>query len=205
MDISTDQKNLNCREAQLLLTVIDQKKPYHEMNDAERSAIQHYILCEECGYLGLAKIRKVNIHCIDAILTWAQNPALEYDQKTLYEQLVKEHILGHGMNDREPCREGPCYELRFHATRQRGSSSFDPTEILINLFPALLNIFYKEKWPLDKLFEIQRNRTEKLLDDIENGEIIWLTGQYHHTFELITEIQKHIEGLQMLAIELAKS
>lgn len=212
---------LLCREAQLILNVIPLRKNMSEMKEEEIASIRHYVYCNDCRDRGLADILDTKFSCKEAILVWAERAgALWLDCssvfgpriKTLIELYAAEHVWGkyQWKNSRggfgweiggAGCRERSCLNLHSYWARVPiGNSAGDGPGGVIYLFPFLFEIFLKEKWPLEELLAIQKNRIAAVLKDIESGKITVSRGHYNSIDELIEEMREHVVALQKLAV-----
>lgn len=211
---------LSCREANLIIRLTPLEKNFEKMCEEEVAAIKHYLGCGGCRDRGLADILERQLTCREAVLVWAKhaqalwqscNPAIFFTSKTLLETYAVEHVWGkfqwrnsRGGCDWDPttaCHENPCRSLQYYwASIPMSSSAGDGPEGVINLFHTLAEIFLKEKWPLNKLLTIQKNRITMLIRDIQNNKVTVSTGHYHSVDELIAEINVHVAVLQKLTL-----
>lgn len=220
MKAEKSEIELSCREAHLILRVIPLRKNVSEMKKEERASIEHYLHCKDCLDRGLADILDTKLSCKEAILVWAEHagelwlhclPIFGYRIKTLIELYATEHVWdeyqrenhmddGSDWKIHTGCREHSCQTLCNYWKSI-------PTVLLsgsvggaIHLFPFLFEIFLKEKWSLDELLVVQKNRISAVLKDIKDGKITVLSGHYHSIDELMAEMQEHVAALQKLAV-----
>lgn len=220
IQVEKPELELSCREAHLVLRVIPVDKNGKEMKKEEVAAVRHYICCKDCRDRGLAEILDTKLSCQEAIFVWARtaqalwlscSPALCISAETLLEFYAVEHVWGKyqwknsmggdGWDTFTGCRERPCRALHYHWDNvPMSSSAGNGPGGVIHLFPFLIEVFIKEKWPLDELLAIQKKRIADVLQDIKSGKVTVSSGHYFSIGELMEEIQEHIAALQKFAV-----
>jgi hypothetical protein len=203
---------LSCRESQLLLKVIPMEKELSGGSPEEKAAAGHYIGCDPCQRKGLHEITGTKLSCQEAILVWAKsNRALflsgRDDIKT---QLAKEHVWGrwvkrtddHGFDSSfERCQNKPCEKLFIYWQRVPMSSHYDGGSGVIHLLPAVLEIFREQKWSLNEILKIQRERISLVIEHLAKRKIPPPGGHYNDLYEPQVEVNANVKALQELILD----
>lgn len=217
-EVKTEKMKISCREARLILRIIPLQKRAQNMKEEEIAAIKHYLYCKTCRDPGLGEILDEKLSCQEALLVWAEHPgALWLDANpswlisihTLNELYAVEHVWGKyqwtdiekgfgGENIATACQRYPCVALRTYWQNVSLSLFNDGADGVIEEVPFILRIFLKEKWPLDKLLEIQKKRMSDVLKCIQNREITVSRGHYHEIDELVREVLANFHSLQKI-------
>lgn len=216
-EVKKEKIELSCRETKLILRVIPLRKNAKDMKEEEIAAVGHYLYCESCRNFGLAEILDTKLPCKDVLLVWAERPGalwlnfgpLSVQLETLIEEYAVEHVWGkyqwknkmggYGYDNFTACRKQSCQALRsYWYDVPMSTMAGDGAEGVIHELPFFLEIFLKEKWPLDRFFEIQRKRMRQVIKDIKSGNISVSQNHYHSTDELAQEVQANIDALQKL-------
>jgi hypothetical protein len=216
----------SCREARLVIRSISLRKNGNEMREEELAAVGHYLTCKKCRDTGLANIHEEKLTCREAILVWAEASCALWQNcapyaplliaNRLVEHYAVEHVWGkyqwkktprggNGWDEFYGCSERACLALHSYWSKiPMSSGAGDGPQGVICLFPFILHeIFIKEGWSLNKLFEVQRKRVAALLEDIAIGGVNVGHGHYNSAIELFAETQQHIATLQRLALRVA--
>ena len=213
-----EEMELTCKEARLVLKVIDINKKRENMIPEEVGAVAHYFCCGECKNLGLNEILAKKITCQEALEIWAAKPGPRFlcGTDTLKEELAVEHIWGRlgtrrlpsGSTVPEPhlgaCRKDPCTKLRMYWVNAPLSCAYDGEKETAAQIPFLIRVFLEENWPLEKLLEIQYQRMETLLEGLLVGDVGECRGIYSRIEDLKQEVKVNIQGLQIILLDLKK-
>lgn len=176
-------KALTCREAQLILRVMDIDKPFDRLSDEERAALAHYgdlqPFCVDCHELGLARITGTSLDCRQAIMAWVRrddHALLQLNQvRSLRDCLAREHVYGRmrAVDGRSVDYLNSC---QFHACRTVAacwhdahlSAFYDGDRETAMFIPLCLLTFRQEGWPLEDLLKSQAEMFERRLQQLEH-------------------------------------
>lgn len=167
---------LSCREAQLLLRVIDPDKKFNRYTDEETAALRHYGEfrgCPECHDLGLEVITHRPLTHQEAIECWVAAPdhSLLFWTRcdSLRDCLASEHIVGRykrvpepRMSDEpewvsyfQPCSHEACRIVGTFWREAPLCSHYDGDRETTMLLPLTLWVYRKQGWPIDSLLNQQ--------------------------------------------------
>jgi hypothetical protein len=192
---------LNCREAQLILRVMDPNSETNGGTPEEAAACRHYSGCVACKKIGLSKIIGKELTCQETLEILARNPGPHYLRggSSIREQLAIEHVFGRRIEGKSEiygaCEKPSCMRLFHYWLDAPLSCFYDGEEELAREIPLLIEIFVKEGWPLNKLLEIQQQRLMTLVNSLVKGE---KPSGYHPPEDVVNEIKENIQVLQEL-------
>ncbi len=208
--------SFSCSEARLVVRIMNSDKKSGEMTDEEYSACEHYNECNDCKKIGLAAIvQKEPLSCVDALLQWAKKPGPLYldPTRTVRDELAVEHVLGRpatahfvigskvefdGIDPHfEACRERACAGLRHYWERAPLSSDYEGERETAFEHAFLIKLFLTERWPLETIISIQKERVDMLLGALVAGKLI---DGYFKAGDLVREVQCHLKVLQELTL-----
>jgi len=159
-------KKISHKRARALLYRMPLERDFSVMGPQYLGAVAHYLKCQECRSLGLAKIRQTGgLKHKNALLIWAKNGSYLPKEKprNLFEVYAVEHVLA--------CKAMPCSTLKSYWDNyiRKGLEKHED-EAKIHLYPVLIGIFMRAKWQTGELFSLQRERIKALLKDLKEHQ-----------------------------------
>ncbi|MEX1061863.1 MAG: hypothetical protein WEC39_02030 [Patescibacteria group bacterium] len=150
--------------ARALLYKMPLEKSFSGMGAQRLGAVAHYLKCRECRKVGLAKIRNTQLEHRKAILVWAKRFGYLPKEKpsNLMDVYAAEHLLS--------CKAFSCMALRSYWDNYvRQGLEEHEEEAQAHLYPVLLEIFARTKWPMDELFALYCDRAKLLLKGLDKN------------------------------------
>ena len=157
-------KKISHKRARSLLNKMPLERDFSAMGPQYLGAVAHYLKCQDCRSLGLAKIRQTELEHKKALLIWAESGSYLPKEKpnNLHEVYAAEHVLS--------CKSPHCTTFLTHWEHyQRNSSGDSINQAVAGIFPILIEVFLRAGWMLDELFTLQRQRVRILLEDAKEA------------------------------------
>ena len=152
------QVELTCREAQLLLRTVRIDRSYEVCTTEQIAAIEHCSSCLECPTL--SDILDIKLTCkmaLHAVAWFDQLSAVIHpDVRSITEALAYEHLYGRQSKGLAPCEEDDCTFLRNSLTLGANDQAF-----------CLLEIWYRNRWPLSELFAAMDGYLDRVIKKLE--------------------------------------